>query len=58
MTERVSRREIIRKLPDKSQESVIKALDVMERQMGRIKFKDTFKSITVDNVRISATSGQ
>lgn len=49
MTERVSRREIIRKLPDKSQHSVIKALDVIERQMGRIKFKDTFKSITVDN---------
>lgn len=49
MTERKSRREIIRKLPDKSQRSVINALDIMERQMGRIIFKNTFKTITVDN---------
>lgn len=49
MTERKSRREIIRKLPDKTQAGVIHALDVMERQMGRKAFRDTFKSITVDN---------
>lgn len=49
MTERTSRREIIRKLPDKSQSSVIKALDVMERQIGRRQFQKTFKTITVDN---------
>ena len=49
MTERKSRREIIRKLPDKSQASVIEALDVMERKMGRKEFQKVFKSITVDN---------
>ena len=49
MTERTSRREIIRKLPDKTQISVIHALDVMERQMGRCLFQKTFKTITVDN---------
>ena len=49
MTERTSRREIIRKLPDKTQNSVIHALDVMERQMGRYLFEKTFKTITVDN---------
>lgn len=49
MTERTSRREIIRKLPDKTQVNVILALDVMERQMGRRQFQKTFKSITVDN---------
>ena len=49
MTERKSRREIIRKLPDKSQASVIRALDKIERQMGRKAFQKVFKSITVDN---------
>lgn len=49
MTERTSRREIIRKLPNKTQFSVIKALDVIERKMGRRKFQKTFKTITVDN---------
>lgn len=49
LTERTSRREIIRKLPDKTQNSVIHALDVMERQMGRRAFSKKFSSITVDN---------
>lgn len=49
MSERMSRREIIRKLPNKTQSSVIHALDVMERQMGRREFQKTFKTITVDN---------
>ncbi len=49
MTERTSRREIIRKLPDKTQASVILALDVLERQLGRRQFQKTFKTITVDN---------
>lgn len=49
MTERRSILEIIRKLPDKTQESVIKALDMMEWQMGRCRFQKTFKTITVDN---------
>lgn len=49
LTERKSRREIIRKLPNKTQGNVIHALDVMERQMGRREFQKTFKTITVDN---------
>ena len=49
LTERTSRREIIRKLPDKTQVSVIQALDVMERQMGRRQFQKMFRTITVDN---------
>jgi len=49
ITERTSRREIIRKLSDKTQLSVIQALDVMERQMGRRQFQKMFKTITVDN---------
>ncbi len=49
MTERTSKREIIRKLPDKTQASVIHAMDVMERQMGRKQFQEMFRTITVDN---------
>lgn len=49
LTERKSRREIIRKLPDKKQTSVIHALDVLERQLGRKGFSQIFKTITADN---------
>lgn len=35
-------------MPDKTQELVIKSLDALERKYGR-KFKDKFKTITVDN---------
>ena len=49
LTERVSRREIIRKLPDKTQNSVIHEMDVLERQMGRKGFSQMFKTITADN---------
>lgn len=49
LTERKSRREIIRKLPDKTQASVIHALDVLERQLGRKGFNKMFKTITSDN---------
>lgn len=49
MTERTSKREIIRKLPDKTQVSVVQAMDVLERQLGRKRFQETFRTITVDN---------
>jgi len=49
LTERQSRREIIRKLPDKTQASVIRELDVLERQLGRKGFSRMFKTITTDN---------
>ena len=49
LTERQSRREIIRKIPDKTQASVIHELDVLERQLGRKGFSKMFKTITTDN---------
>jgi len=49
LSERKSRKEIIRLLPNKRQESVIKALDSMERELGVINFRETFKTITTDN---------
>lgn len=48
LTERKTRREIIRKMPDKTQKSVNKALDRLEREYGS-RFSEVFKSITVDN---------
>lgn len=48
LTERKSREEIIRKMPNKKQESVKTALDQLEKQYGK-GFKDKFKTITVDN---------
>lgn len=47
MTERVSRREIIIKIPDKRAASVRKAIDRIERRTPN--FKEIFKSITTDN---------
>ncbi|HHW46987.1 MAG TPA: IS30 family transposase [Clostridiaceae bacterium] len=49
LTERQTRMERIIKLSQKTQEAVVTALDVIERQMGRKRFAQTFKSITVDN---------
>jgi IS30 family transposase len=48
LSERSIREEIIIKMPEKTQESVIKALDGLERKY-RKSFKDKFKTITVDN---------
>ncbi len=47
-TERLTRKEIIIKLPNKKNESVVKALDTLERKHGK-RFRKIFKSITVDN---------
>jgi|GEM_PF-2076262 len=49
LTERKTRVEIIEKIPDKTQDSVIEGLDRIERRMGVVKFRETFKSITTDN---------
>ena len=49
MVDRKLRKTLIFKLPDQTQESVIKALDKIERKIGRVKFAETFKTITVDN---------
>ena len=48
MTERISRREIISRLPDKRQQSVKEALDRLERK-HRGQFSRRFKSVTMDN---------
>ena len=48
LTERVSRFEIIVKLRDKTQKSIIAALDKLEKAY-KDKFSLIFKSITVDN---------
>lgn len=49
LTERMTRKELIRKIPDKSMESVVNALNSIERLYGFEEFKNTFKSITCDN---------
>jgi len=48
LSERKRREQIIRKMRDMTQESVIDALDALERKHGS-KFKKKFKTITVDN---------
>lgn len=48
LTERSTRQEIIRKIPNKTQQSVIKTIDKLERQKGK-HFCTEFKTITVDN---------
>ena len=49
LSERMTREEIIRKIPNKKAESVIKALDTLERTYGSKQFRETFKTITCDN---------
>lgn len=49
LTERVSRYELIRKIPARDQNSVIAALDSIERQMGSVTFRKVFTTITADN---------
>lgn len=48
LSERYTRKEIVIKLPNKTTESVVKALNVIERKYGKL-FRKIFKSITVDN---------
>lgn len=49
LSERKTRKEIIELIPNKTAESVGKALDRIERKLGVIKFRETFKTITTDN---------
>ncbi len=48
LTERLTRQEIIKKIPSKSQESVQQALNSLELQYGK-SFSRIFLSITIDN---------
>jgi len=49
LVERKSRKLIVRKIKDKTQAAVIRAINGIERSMGQEAFKTTFKSITSDN---------
>lgn len=49
LSERMTREEIIIKIPDKKSSSVIKALDRIEKKTGTRAFREKFKSITCDN---------
>lgn len=48
LSERLSRREIIFKLPNKKSDSVVKCINILERKYGKL-FPKIFKTITVDN---------
>ena len=48
LTERMTRQEIIMKLPNKETKTIAKAIDKIERKYGA-KFYKTFKTITFDN---------
>lgn len=49
MTERKTRKEIIIKLQDRKADTVIRAVNALERKYGAARFREIFKSITVDN---------
>jgi len=49
LSERKTRKEIIELIPNKTAESVVKALNRIERHLGVIKFRKIFKTITTDN---------
>ena len=49
LTERCSRRELIRKIPNKQAASIRSVFDQLEKQMGKKKFRETFVSLTTDN---------
>ena len=48
LTERLTRKEIIFRMPNKKPESVVRCLNILERKYGKI-FRKVFKTITVDN---------
>lgn len=49
LSERMTREEIIIKLKDKKASSVVHALNMLEKRFGSRKFREKFKTITVDN---------
>lgn len=49
LTERLSRSEIIIKLPDRKAKTIRKAFDKLERKYGKQRFRTLFKTITTDN---------
>lgn len=49
LSERMTREEIVIKIKNKKAASVVHALNMLERKLGKKKFKKKFKSITCDN---------
>ena len=49
MTERKTRNEIIIGVPNRKAETIVRAVDALERKLGARKFRAIFKSITFDN---------
>lgn len=49
LSERMSREEIIIKMKDKKQSSVVHALNMLEKKYGSVRFRNKFKTITCDN---------
>lgn len=49
LTERMTREELIYKMPNKKSESTVKTLDKLEKELGAKQFRNKFKTITVDN---------
>ena len=49
LTERKTRKEIIIAIPNRKAETVVKALDALERKLGARRFRAIFKSTTFDN---------
>lgn len=49
LSERALNAEIVRKIPSKSEACIVKEIDKLERKLGSVKFRETFKTITCDN---------
>lgn len=49
LSERMTRNELIFKMPDRTSASVVRALNRLEKVYGCKRFRETFKTITVDN---------
>lgn len=49
LTERMTRKEIIIPIQNRKAETIVKALDCLERKLGAAKFRRIFKAITADN---------
>lgn len=49
LSERMTREELIYKIPDRRAETVLKAINRLERKLGAKAFRNKFKTITADN---------
>lgn len=49
LTERLTRKELIYLMKEKTTEEVVKVLNRIERKLGTLRFRKLFKSITMDN---------